>query len=212
MPHLTVVTRQQTLNNARVVDPLVGARIVQLRQRKGWRQKDLAARAGVAPNTVAGLEHGKQTRWAKFEQIATALGVTTHALQTGEGLSDDNPLAKKLRAPLRTTDDVGASIARSIRKLPELGRRNPDAALLIEREIDDYMPAPDAPPDPAARPRLPNLVVRNARHWAQEGRQRVEEARARIAISRRHIVQTQRRNQTSVAYALALDEDPDPAL
>src|SRR5580765_5602055 len=97
MPHLTVVTRQQTLNNARVVDPLVGARIVQLRQRKGWRQKDLAARAGVAPNTVAGLEHGKQTRWAKFEQIATALGVTTHALQTGEGLSDDNPLAKKLR-------------------------------------------------------------------------------------------------------------------
>jgi hypothetical protein len=46
---------------------------------------------------VAGLEHGKQTRWAKFEQIAAALGVTTHALQTGDGLGEDNPRAKKLR-------------------------------------------------------------------------------------------------------------------
>jgi hypothetical protein len=119
------------------------------------------------------------------------------------------PKAAAAKAALRPTDEVGASIARSMRKLPELGRRNPDAALLIEREIDDYMPAETSDDETPPKVRLPNLVVRNARHWAQEGQQRVEEARTRIAISRRHIVQTRRRNQTSVAYALALGEDPE---
>jgi transcriptional regulator with XRE-family HTH domain len=57
----------------------------------------LAKEAGVAPNTVNGLENGKQTRWEKFQKIATALNVTTDALLTGNGLPVDNPLAKKLR-------------------------------------------------------------------------------------------------------------------
>lgn len=39
--------------------------------------------------------------------------------------------------------EVRVSVQRSIEKLPVLGQRNPDAALLIERSIDDYMPPPD---------------------------------------------------------------------
>ena len=47
------------------------------------------------------------------------------------------------RAPAKAVlrGDVQSSVERSIQKLPALGRRNPDAALLIERSIDDWMPA-----------------------------------------------------------------------
>jgi hypothetical protein len=49
--------------------------------------------------------------------------------------------ARPNEALLRT--DVRVSVQRSIDKLPVLGQRNPSAALLIERSIDDYMPPPN---------------------------------------------------------------------
>ena len=97
MHQLTVVRHRPTAHNDRVIDPLVGARVRQLRDQKLWRQHDLAATAGVAVNTVLGLEHGKQTRLENFQKIAHALGTTTHALLTGEGLPDENPLSKGLK-------------------------------------------------------------------------------------------------------------------
>jgi hypothetical protein len=51
------------------------------------------------------------------------------------------PAPKPAKATLRP--DVQGSVQRSIEKLPALGQRNPDAALLIERSIDDYMPPAD---------------------------------------------------------------------
>jgi hypothetical protein len=62
------------------------------------------------------------------------------------------PEPKPAKATLRS--DVQASVQRSMHKLPMLGERNPDAAILIERSIDDFMPPPDneggdhAPADP----------------------------------------------------------------
>jgi transcriptional regulator with XRE-family HTH domain len=93
---LTVVSHRLAFDNERVIDPLVGERVRKLRERRGWKQKDLAKHAGVAANTVGGLENGRQTRWAKFEQIARALGTTPDAIQRGEGITDDNPLLKTL--------------------------------------------------------------------------------------------------------------------
>jgi hypothetical protein len=51
------------------------------------------------------------------------------------------PAPRPVKAALRP--DVQGSVQRSIDKLPVLGQRNPDAALLIERSIDDWMPPPD---------------------------------------------------------------------
>ena len=51
------------------------------------------------------------------------------------------PTPRPAKATLRA--DVQGSVQRSIEKLPVLGERNPDAALLIERSIDDYMPPAD---------------------------------------------------------------------
>jgi hypothetical protein len=50
----------------------------------------------------------------------------------------DVPRPKAAKARLRA--DVQRSIARSIEKLPILGRLNPSGALLIERTINDWMP------------------------------------------------------------------------
>jgi transcriptional regulator with XRE-family HTH domain len=114
-----------------VVDPLVAARVKALRERKGWKQADLAAAAGVATNTVGGLERGRQTRWPKFVKIAGALRVTTHALQTGEGLTDDNPLLKKLRLSdedlriAKRFHDAETAIRLLVERLLRVGERDP---------------------------------------------------------------------------------------
>lgn len=98
MRHLAVVLRPKSLNNERVkVDPLVRARVTILRERKGWTQAELAAEAGVATNTVGGLEKGRNTRKPQYEAIVAALGVTPRALETGDGLTVDNPIVKGLR-------------------------------------------------------------------------------------------------------------------
>ena len=51
-------------------------------------------------------------------------------------------LDKPLPAKARLRADVALSVSRSTQKLPILGERNPDAALLIERTIDDWTPPP----------------------------------------------------------------------
>jgi transcriptional regulator with XRE-family HTH domain len=91
-----VVSQRLASDNEHVIDPLVAARIKKLREQKGWKQSDLAKNAGVATNTVGGLEHGRQTRWTQFEKIAKALGTTPEAIQRGDGVSEDNPLLRKL--------------------------------------------------------------------------------------------------------------------
>ena len=74
---LNVVTVSQPVHNRRIViDPKVSERVRDLRRRKHWRQADLAQAAGVATNTVGGLERGRQTRWPQFEKIAAAFGLT----------------------------------------------------------------------------------------------------------------------------------------
>jgi transcriptional regulator with XRE-family HTH domain len=131
MHHLAVVSSRRPPENERVIDPLIRARVKDLRERQGLTQAQLAAKAGVAPNTVGGLEAGRQTRWPQFELIAKALGVTTHALHTGEGLTDENPLAKRLRLSdeaLRHAKRFQDSETRTrlvAKELLRLGRRHP---------------------------------------------------------------------------------------
>jgi len=131
MLQLTVASRSQTLNNERVIDPLVRGRVTALRERKGWTQAYLAEQAGVATNTVGGLEGGRQTRWKQFEDIARALGVTTHALQTGDGLTEDNPLVKKLRLTdealriAKKFQEAETDLRLIVAQLLKLGTRDP---------------------------------------------------------------------------------------
>lgn len=62
----------------------IGALVCLIRRRYEWRQIDLAKRAGVAANTVTGLEAGRKTHPRNIEKIAKALGTTGEALRRGE--------------------------------------------------------------------------------------------------------------------------------
>jgi transcriptional regulator with XRE-family HTH domain len=44
-------------------DARIGRTILVLRQRRGWRQTDLAARAGVSPSAISSIERGKVDRY-----------------------------------------------------------------------------------------------------------------------------------------------------
>lgn len=135
---LDVVSRQLPSDNARVIDPLVAARVRNLRERRGWKQADLAKRAGVATNTVGGLEHGRQTRWIQFEKIARALGTTPDAIQRGEGVTEDNPLLKKLNdEDLRIGNqyhDAETPIRFVVEQTLRLGARDPMVHLWMRFE------------------------------------------------------------------------------
>lgn len=54
----------------------VGARIVALRDQKGWSQARLAKEAGVSENTVLSIEKGdKKNQPVKLRKVLDALGV-----------------------------------------------------------------------------------------------------------------------------------------
>jgi hypothetical protein len=57
----------------------------------------------------------------------------------------ERQLPKPACAKSTLPDEVALSLERSIEKLPRLAQRNPNAALLIERHIDDWMVPPSSP-------------------------------------------------------------------
>lgn len=64
---------------------LIGRRIKELRNVKGWSQEDLARNANVPVTTVSKIETGviKNPSIEKMVKIAKALGVTVDELITG---------------------------------------------------------------------------------------------------------------------------------
>ena len=59
-----------------------GAKVAELRREKGWKQKQLAAAAGVAPAVVSRLERGLQSDYSLnvIVAVATALEVSIDTL------------------------------------------------------------------------------------------------------------------------------------
>jgi len=63
----------------------LGRRIVRFRQRKGWRQADLAWEVGVPPTRLAKWERGiHEPSLAVLVRLGKLLGVTLDELITGE--------------------------------------------------------------------------------------------------------------------------------
>jgi transcriptional regulator with XRE-family HTH domain len=107
----------------------VGKRVKALREQKGWKQSDLATAAGVAANTISGLERAsRQTRWPQFERIAKALGTTTNALLHGQGITQNRLLEKLSDEDLRIAErfhDASTSLRILIERLLRLGAADP---------------------------------------------------------------------------------------
>jgi transcriptional regulator with XRE-family HTH domain len=85
-------------------DPTIGHRIVETRERKGWKQKELATVAGIPVPTLNRIERGQQSLFAeRVVTLAKALGVSADYLL---GLIDD-PTPPKKRPRSRKTAVVG---------------------------------------------------------------------------------------------------------
>jgi transcriptional regulator with XRE-family HTH domain len=63
----------------------IGPRILELRNRRGWNQRELARRAGLRPARLSQLEHGlKPPKLDEFVRLAEGLGVGLEELAFGE--------------------------------------------------------------------------------------------------------------------------------
>ena len=68
-------------------DPTIGQRIIQTRERKGWKQKELATRSGIPVPTLNRIERGQQSLFAeRVGTLAHVLGVSADYLL---GRTDD---------------------------------------------------------------------------------------------------------------------------
>lgn len=72
---------------------IVGARVRELRELRGWSQLELAYRAHLHPTDVSKMEHGRKDYYtARFLRLAVALGTSADYLL---GLSDEAKPAKR---------------------------------------------------------------------------------------------------------------------
>lgn len=63
----------------------LGTRIVELRNHRGWTQKELARRSGMRPSRLSTLESGsKRPNLNEFARLADALEVSLDELRLGE--------------------------------------------------------------------------------------------------------------------------------
>lgn len=67
----------------------IGERIKAARERSGLTRAQLAAQAGIAYPTLAGIENGDQRGTTRLPAIAAALNVDARWLLTGKGSMDD---------------------------------------------------------------------------------------------------------------------------
>jgi transcriptional regulator with XRE-family HTH domain len=85
-------------------DPTIGHRIVETRERKGWKQRELATVAGIPVPTLNRIERGQQSIFAeRVVTLARALDVSADYLL---GLVDD-PAPPKKRPRSRKAQPVG---------------------------------------------------------------------------------------------------------
>ncbi|TGE36910.1 XRE family transcriptional regulator [Desulfosporosinus fructosivorans] len=62
---------------------MVGKRIAELREEKGWTQKQLAKTTGLSKSYIAAIEEGKHPGLKTVAIIAEALGVEARTLLRG---------------------------------------------------------------------------------------------------------------------------------
>jgi transcriptional regulator with XRE-family HTH domain len=94
----------------------IGAQVRQARKQRGMTVQELADAAGVAKNTVTGVELGRNTRPGNLRAVLDALGIEPLVAQIKDGYPDDIQLILDVIGQwLRGKDE--AARTRSIRAL-----------------------------------------------------------------------------------------------
>ncbi len=78
----------------------VGERIKSRREELGWKQDDLATKAGISKSFLSDLENGKRNVGAdKLLDIARALTLSLDYLMTGKDAEKPTPVGKEVQIP-----------------------------------------------------------------------------------------------------------------
>jgi transcriptional regulator with XRE-family HTH domain len=77
-------------------DPTIGQRIIQTRERKGWKQKELATQTGIPAPTLNRIERGQQSLFA--ERVVTLARVLNVSADYLLGLTDTPMPMKRQRS------------------------------------------------------------------------------------------------------------------
>ncbi|WP_341891939.1 XRE family transcriptional regulator [Variovorax sp. YR752] len=92
------------------INTLIGRRIRQLREARGWSLEALAERSGVSRSNISLIERGESSPTATvLDRLGAGLGVTMASLfeATAEASAEPSPLARVAEQPLWTDPDSG---------------------------------------------------------------------------------------------------------
>jgi transcriptional regulator with XRE-family HTH domain len=130
MLRLAVASEAADLKYSGMDPAVIGARLRALRQKLKLTQAALGKLAGVAPNTIRGLETASmETRREKYLQIVAALGTTPAMVERAdEPISPDDPRLEGL-------PDEALEIAQAYTRAPTRMRLRVERLLLM-RESD----------------------------------------------------------------------------
>ena len=96
----------------------VGERIKSRREELGWKQDDLASKAGISKSFLSDLENGKRKVGAdKLLDIARALSLSLDYLMTGKDSGDSKQSSRELQIPTALAEfaeDEGLSFRQAI--------------------------------------------------------------------------------------------------
>lgn len=83
----------------------VGERIKSRREELGWKQDDLASKAGISKSFLSDLENGKRNVGAdKLLDIARALSLSLDYLMTGKDSKNAKQASRELQIPTALAD------------------------------------------------------------------------------------------------------------
>lgn len=76
----------------------LAARIAELRQARGWKQRELSQRSGIAPDRLSRLERGAQIRVEELVALCRAFGIGVDDLLFGTATGGGEALELVTRA------------------------------------------------------------------------------------------------------------------
>jgi XRE family aerobic/anaerobic benzoate catabolism transcriptional regulator len=93
----------------------VGKRVRELRDARGWTQKELALRSSLSVRFLAQLEHGEgNISLARFAEVASALGIEPSELLAVPPSREEGPLVALLGLRGAGKSTVGSRLARRL--------------------------------------------------------------------------------------------------
>ena len=118
-----IIWRWKAIHDERI-EVMIGQRVRQLREERGWNQSELAAEAGLTPAAVSQIEGDKRKPSAEtLNGLADALEVSTDFLMGRKPDEEFLGEAEEARGLLRGIHELSAEDRKTVRAMVDALRR-----------------------------------------------------------------------------------------